>query len=84
MYSVHVAYFGGLLNNHCYMHTQSCTGVCTCTHVIIYKVHVVNHFYVIFFFGPGGGDGFADFESAFTSKPEEQQAVGGGEKHSFS
>lgn len=35
-----------------------------------------------FFFGPGGGDGFADFESAFMSKPEEQQAVGGGEKHS--
>ena len=30
-----------------------------------------------------GGGGFADFESAFTSKPEEQQAVGGGEK-SFS
>ena len=27
-----------------------------------------------------GGGGFADFESAFTTKPEEQQAVGGGEK----
>ena len=33
-----------------------------------------------------GGGGFADFESAFSSKPkpEEQQAVGGGEKSSLS
>lgn len=27
-----------------------------------------------------GGGGFADFHSAFSPKPEEQQAVGGGEK----
>ena len=32
---------------------------------------------IVYLFAVGGG-GFADFHSAFSSKPEEQQAVGGG------
>ena len=48
---------------------------------ILWLVLILSILPTSFTSGSGGGGGFADFESAFTSKPEEQQAAGGGKRH---